>query len=347
MAQKTITINGRLYDAVTGLPVAGKATAKEEKQPKITTAAKAPAAAKTAPKKASINRSQTATSSAVHAHPLQRTQTLRGRVAKKPAAPQKVVTKRTSPGRHMDISRSAAVAKFAPHPTKAPVARTAAVATKPTPSDQPAHPHPTAQRALKKMAAKKHEAHKKPRTAKEVKDAAINAALHTPKKAATKSAKQKVLSRKWPRRLIIVGTVVAVIIGALYIVYRFVPAVSVGIAASQSGVNASFPEYTPDGYSLSHPVTYTDGEVSLKFDSNSNDTFYTIVQTRSSWESSAVLDNVVLPKAANDYTTTKERGLTIYSYGNNAAWVNKGVLYKIEGNAALSGDQVRKIATSL
>lgn len=346
MAQKTITINGRLYDAVTGLPVAGKATTKEEKQPKMTTAAKAPAA-KTAPKKASISRSQTAASSAVHTHPLQRTQTLRGRVAKKPAAPQKVVTKRASPGRHMDISRSAAVAKFAPHPTKAPVAKAAASATKKPVADHPAHPHPTAQRALTKMAAKKHETHKKPRTAKEVKDAAINAALDTPKKATAKSTKKKVFSRKWPRRLIIIGTVAAIIIGALYIVYRFVPAVSVGIAASQSGVNASFPEYTPDGYSLSHPVTYTDGEVSLKFDSNSNDNFYTIVQTRSSWESSAVLDNVVLPKAANDYTTTKERGLTIYSYGNNAAWVNKGVLYKIEGNAALSGDQVRKIATSL
>lgn len=347
MAQKTITINGRLYDAVTGLPVTEKAKESKTTAPKtakVATSKKEVSKITKAPKKTpAVTRTQHAASTEVHASPLQRTQTLRGRVAKKPAAPNKVITKRPTPGRHMDISRSNAVSKFAPHPVKksAPAATT-------TPADRPAQVHPLAKRALSKANAKKRASTKKPSTAKEVKEAAINAALATEKQPnVKKSTKKKVLARKWPRRLIIVGIIAVVIAGGLFFVYRFVPSVSVGIAAAQAGVNASYPEYTPDGYALSHPVTYSDGEVALKFKSNSNDNFYTIIQIRSSWESSAVLDNVVRPSAGENYVTTKERGLTIYSYGNNATWVNKGVLYKVEGNATLSGDQIRKIATSL
>ena len=94
-------------------------------------------------------------------------------------------------------------------------------------------------------------------------------------------------------------------------------------------------------------MTYSDGEVNLTFKSNSNDSAYAINQKRSSWDSSAVLDNVVTPAVGENYTTTKERGLTIYTYEKGAAWANAGILYTITGNASLSGDQIRRIATSL
>ena len=119
------------------------------------------------------------------------------------------------------------------------------------------------------------------------------------------------------------------------------------IAAAQAGIEASYPEYTPDGFSLSQPVTYSEGEVDLKFTSNSNDHYYTVSQARSSWDSSAVLDKVITPAAGANYVTTKERGLTIYTYDMSAAWVNGGILYQIDSNAPLSGDQIRRIATSL
>ncbi|HWT39912.1 MAG TPA: DUF4367 domain-containing protein, partial [Dongiaceae bacterium] len=147
--------------------------------------------------------------------------------------------------------------------------------------------------------------------------------------------------------LIIIGVIILVIFGALYAIYRLVPSISVGIAASQAGVSATYPEYIPDGFTLSQPVSYSDGQVVLKFTSNSNDTSYTITQTRSSWDSSAIVDNIVQPKVGDNYVTTKERGLTIYSYNNSASWVNGGVLYTIDSSASLSGDQIRHIATSL
>ena len=98
---------------------------------------------------------------------------------------------------------------------------------------------------------------------------------------------------------------------------------------------------------MSQPVTFSDGEVTLRFTSNSGPGEYTIVQSRSSWDSSAVLDNVVKKSAGDNYVTTQERGLTIYSYENNATWVNGGILYTIESDAPLSGEQIRHIATSL
>ena len=85
----------------------------------------------------------------------------------------------------------------------------------------------------------------------------------------------------------------------------------------------------------------------MKFAANGGPQNYTVTQTKSSWDSTAVLDNYVTPRAGVSYIPYTERGLTIYTYGNNAAWVNGGILYTIEGNAPLSSEQIRHIATSL
>lgn len=318
---KTIMINGRVYDAVTGLPVKSPKPA-----PKV---AATPVKPVVKPKAASVS------AAIVHAR-TQRSQTLQRRIVKKPAANLKPQT-----GRLMDVARSPRVSRFAPHPITKPVASAPAKAmTKDTPDKQP-QVHPLAERALARTAPLKG----KPTTAKEVKEAAIEKAL-----AATrpKPVKKRHLAT-WKKRLLIAAACVAVLIGAGFAVYYLVPSISVGLAATQAGVKASYPKYVPDGYHLSHPVTYSDGEVVLTFRSNSNDNDYTITQTRSSWDSTAVLDNVVRKDSGENYATTKERGLTIYFYANNrdAAWVNGGVLYVIHSNASLSGDQIRRIATSL
>lgn len=351
---KTVTINGRLYDAVTGLPVESVKVTNPDKTP-IKKPAPAPAKKPVARTSSSTTSAQTA-----HAANVQRSQTLLRRATKKPTAPQKVVTKRATPGRHMDIARNADVSKFAKHPEIKPTPAAAPAATKPTakpvakaapkPSkaDKPAQVHPVAQRALHRSAFKKQAAAPaKPQTSKEVKEAAITKALATPAAKPVKDKKKTKKDRKVLRRVIIISSAVLILLIGIYAVYRLVPNISVSVAASQAGINATYPEFTPDGYALEHPVTYTDGEVDLKFASNSSNNYYTITQTRSSWDSSAVLDNVVTPVAGANYVTTKERGLTIYTYDSSAAWVNGGILYKIESKAPLSGDQIRRIATSL
>ena len=370
-SNKPVIINGRPYDAVTGLPIEPITVTNPDKTPIKKKPAPAPVK-KPAPR---TNRGVT-NSEIVHQTSLQRSQTLSRRTAKKPAVPQKVVTKRAAPGRHMDIARSTAVAKFAkdpeikapaPKPTaqaatvaKAPakaVAKPAAKPTKVARPDKPARVHPLAKRAAERADVKRKTvaAAARPKTAKDIKDAEISKAVAAtaapkPKTKAKTSAKTKrnaLKQNKIFRRFVIIGAIVLTLLAILYAVYRLVPSISVSMAAAQAGISATYPEYTPDGYALSHPVTYKDGEVDLKFTSNSNDNYYTITQARSSWDSSAVLDNIVEPAAGANYVTTKERGLTIYTYNSNAAWVNGGILYKVESKAPLSGDQIRRIATSL
>jgi hypothetical protein len=314
-ANKTVIINGRPYDAVTGLPL--KKLAKNEEKPVTPSAVK-----KHVARGAAVD---------IHAQP-QRSQTLLRRATKKPTPT--VSTKRPQPGRSMDIARSAKVAKFAPHPV-AKKTVTAAPDTAPK-------AHPVAAKALARL-SKPIVATPAKKTSKQIKDAAIEKAIASTNK---KSPKKKFKFRL-SRRFSIITAIFGVLIIGAYLTWANIPGISVGFAASQAGINATYPQYKPDGYRLKQPVTYSEGTVTLNFASNSDSSEYSVVQARSSWDSSAVLENVVKKAAGDNYITTQEGGLTIYSYKDNAAWVNGGLLYTIESNAPLSGEQIRRIATSL
>lgn len=267
----------------------------------------------------------------VHGAP-QRSQTLVRRAAKKPTPPVK------GPGRSMDIARSTKIARFAPHPvTPKPV--TAAVKPDIGPRTHPAAAKAHVQHAKRQVAAPA-PVRKSPQA---IKEEAIVAALATPP---TKPVKQSFFKRH--PRFISIGSILLVIalIGG-YITYVNMPGLSVRVASAQAGIDASYPDYRPDGYSLSGPVSFSDGRVSMNFVANTGTSSFTIVQQESSWDSSAVLTNIVKEAVGDKYITSQEGGLTIYTYSGNAAWVNAGILYTIEGNAPLSGDQIRRIATSL
>ena len=144
---------------------------------------------------------------------------------------------------------------------------------------------------------------------------------------------------------IIVGIIFLIAIG--WIIYINMPTLSVNVASAQAGINATYPEYRPDGYNINGPVSYSDGQVTITFRANTGNSQFVINQSKSSWDSSAVKNQVTNDAKGEPITTTEERGLTIYTYSGNAAWVNGGILYTIKGNAKLSGDQIRQIATSL
>lgn len=85
----------------------------------------------------------------------------------------------------------------------------------------------------------------------------------------------------------------------------------------------------------------------MRFSASSGQS-YTLKQARSTWDSKAVKEYVA-KKADGKYIDTPEtqKGITIYTYGGNAAWVNAGILYTIEGDANLTSTQIRRIATSM
>lgn len=313
----TITINGRKYDRLSGLAVTDHA---------------APAvAAPTFDQPKRITHSNNVHTST------QKSQTLNRRAIKKPA-----VTTATAPTRvRPQINRSPAISKFAKHPSGDIISHKRVMQDIAAPQQHPsvlrAHAVRAQQLAPAPVAT--------PKPSQIVKQEAIKEALD--RAPAKSTAVHKPTTSRRPRHLSVASAALALLLLGGYLTYLNLPSLSVRVAAAQAGVNATYPNYHPDGYSLKGAVAYKEGQVSMEFAANAGPQNFTITQSKSSYDSAAVLDNYVKPKVGDQYTTYNERGLTIYTYGGNAAWVSGGILYTIGGSAPLSGDQIRHLATSL
>lgn len=334
--RQTVTINGRLYDVLTGLPTTNNHTAD------------------TIPDKSYSNPVATHTATQIHAT-MQRSQTLNRRVIQKPAIAPTVAKLDAAPVAHVAqrrvasqvVQKSPSISRFAPHPQAAPRQNRRVM------SDIGPVKHPNVVKAhqiqeTKKVAQQAPTSVHAPKLSQIIKQEAIAAALDkAPTKKQQKAPKKQSLFARHPRLFSVASASFAVLLLGGYFTYLNMPSLSVRVAAAQAGIGATYPDYQPDGYSLNGPVAAADGEVSMKFASNSGPQNFVVTQSKSSWDSSAVVNNLVIPASDNSYVTTNERGLTIYTFNGNAAWVNGGILYTIEGDAPLSGEQIRRIATSL
>jgi len=144
----------------------------------------------------------------------------------------------------------------------------------------------------------------------------------------------------------IAATTAAVAIMGGYIWFHNYPKLALQNANAQAGITASLPGYVPSSYTLKNTDT-APGLVTLNFASPSSSEALKIAQQRTSWDSSSLLDNYIA-KTTDDYAAVQGQGLTIYLFNNNqAAWVNHGIWYSIEGASRLSREQILKIAYSL
>lgn len=309
--QNTIIINGQRYDAATGMKLP---------------AAPRPSAATGANKKVISDFGPARAKGTAHAS-----------VHKRPA---RSATLNRSGVRRPEPSRTAtspAIRKFAPHPV---ANRQAAPRAAATPAAKTT-PKPAARETQTAVAEHPNQTLKKQLIAERIAQAEAR------KGHERKNARKRGFHLK-PKFSSIATVSLALLLLGGYLTYINLPNLSVRVAAAQAGIDASYPEYRPDGYSLNGPIAYAPGKVEMKFTSNGDDKLaYNIEQRASSWDSQAVLDNFV-EKKTKEYTTYSERGLTIYTYdGSNAAWVNGGILYTVSGNAPLSSDQILRIASSL
>lgn len=141
------------------------------------------------------------------------------------------------------------------------------------------------------------------------------------------------------------ATATAIVIMGSYIWLQNYPKLALQSANNKAGVSASLPGYMPSSYNLVS-TDVAPGLVSLSY-GNPNADKLRIAQTRTTWDSGSLLENFVT-KNTDDYATVQGQGLTIYLWGNNqAAWVNHGIWYSIEGATRLSREQILKIAYSL
>jgi hypothetical protein len=126
-----------------------------------------------------------------------------------------------------------------------------------------------------------------------------------------------------------------------------VPNLSMRVAATRAGFNATMPGYQPSGFSFKGPINFSPGQVIISFKSNTDGRAYEVKQQASKWNSEALLVNYV-QKSDRQYQTYLDRGRTLYIYdGSNATWVNDGVWYTIEGESSMTTDQLIRIAASI
>ena len=192
------------------------------------------------------------------------------------------------------------------------------------------------------------------KTAQQLKDDAIKKALSSTLQQEKNEKKQTKASRKenklhfgFGRVLLALSCAAVAVFAIVYFVNLNMPDISLRVAAMQTGIEASYPSYVPRNYALAD-ITSENGKITLNFKNVQDDTGFTIIEEKSSWDSNALLSNYVKNEFSEGYSTIREQGLTIFIDKSNAAWVNGGVVYKlVTPNDDLTKKQIKSIATSL
>jgi hypothetical protein len=214
----------------------------------------------------------------------------------------------------------------------------------------PAQDTHVAKVAKARMAARKAPAPKQ-LSAQELKERAIKRALRdvsTMNQAAEYDA-QVQKQHFWQRKKFVAAAAMAVVSIALlgYLVGINMPDISVRVAAMHSGIEKAYPSFVPSGYRLDGLVKEENGRITMAFKNDAGKKF-TLMEEKSSWDSSAVLTNYVMKNWGASYSIAKGQGLTIYVAGSNAAWVNGGVFYVVlDDSNSLSSSDLHDIAVSL
>jgi hypothetical protein len=180
--------------------------------------------------------------------------------------------------------------------------------------------------------------------------ALANATSHTQESPAHHSKKRSKFTKKLgisSRAATLSSAVLAVVLLAGFFAIQNVPNLSMRIAATRAGFDASMPGYQPTGFSFKGPINYSPGQVTISYRSNTDSRSYDVKQQASNWNSDALLSNYVVAEN-KQYQTYLDRGRTLYIYnGSNATWVDNGVWYQIEGESDMTTDQLIRIASSI
>ncbi len=363
-----IELNGKLYDAQTGKPIADKkpkgATAKTTAQKSSKPTAKStsrsidgfsvntgkktpPASSKpkvqenrknqivAAQPNASKATQKRHTKAPSRKHHAQRSTTLNRRAVKTPTVhvssevmprtvpPKEDINKRLA--RAMQVSKSSVINRF--------------------PKTAAAIAHPVEKLPLKKEAVAK----KEPQATlvhEKITKAPVKSVEAEPQKTPQNRSSRRIKKR----HISSFGTILMSLLALAaigYLVYLNIPAVSIKVASSQAGFGATLPSYTPEGYRIEGPAQANAGVVNIKYQSTSDGRNFTISEQQSNWDAEALKENYIAKQTDSEPTTQQYNGVTVYLYGNKAAWVNAGVLYALNTNGSQLGvDQILKLATS-
>ncbi len=169
-------------------------------------------------------------------------------------------------------------------------------------------------------------------------EAAIaNASSHEqPKVKAKRTGRQKFVG--------ITAGLAAFLVLSGFIAYTNMSNIEVKLASVRVGFSVQLPNYAPTGYALTGGVQAKSSVATATY--RSGDSSYTLRQQTSDWDSQTLYDNVVAI-SSKQHEKLSASGQTIYIYGDNAAWVNGGVLYSLKTDGNISSKEILSIASSI
>lgn len=160
-----------------------------------------------------------------------------------------------------------------------------------------------------------------------------------------KSLHKRVVFFHGRRAIMAIACATITIAGLGYFVHLNFPDISARVTALQSGFDIKYPSYTPKDYQLSNITSDKNSKVSIRFVNGKH--HFIITEEKSTWDSQALLNNFVKKEWQDNYSISREQGMTIYFSGTNATWVNGGILYKVIDNGSLDRVQLHNIIYSL
>lgn len=264
--------------------------------------------------------------------PIQKSQTLMRKSVPKP------LNTKSKIARSMDIAKSSRVSRFAPNP----IIKSSFVNKDVTKTNS----NPLLNRVNKSMELIKNS--QPARALTEIKEEAIKKSIADTKPASSKDKLSKI-NKLTSNKSLLIGLIVLFISIVFYLSYQYIPAISIRIAASQAGINATYPTYTPDNFYIHGPAVSQEKKVIIEYKQKNSDKSYIISQSYTNWDSSALYEKLVKTWIDKSPNTTRVNGLTVYSTTNydNVAWVNRGILFTISGNADLDSRKIERIVSSM
>ncbi len=149
-----------------------------------------------------------------------------------------------------------------------------------------------------------------------------------------------------PGVLSIGAAVIAVLVLGGFVFYQNIANISVRMAATRAGLHASLPNYHPTGFSLKGPIHYANGELTVNFQSNSDNRAFQVKQQASSWNSETLLQAYVA-KQQQPYQTYEDSGRTVYINNDGANLVSNNKWIQVKSDGSLSTQQLLNIVKSI
>ena len=151
-----------------------------------------------------------------------------------------------------------------------------------------------------------------------------------------------------PKFISLTAVFIAFVLLGSFFAYQNIPSVGMRIAAQKAGFNGNLPGSVPAGFAFKSPIVADSNNITVTYQSDSDNRNFTLVQRPTNWSSESLLTNYLLDSQYR-YQVYRDKGLTVYIYnGSNATWVDKGIWYSVTSEEnSLSSEQLLELASSI